>query len=140
MQIVCRKIYCTIFPSRIVRLKRKMNKANLVLHGIFFTIYFYRNFHRYSFVLYFSFLRDSLQLQHSTNLNIQRSQSTNRFAATSNTNIGTDDIYPTLDNIPNYTSNINASTSLSASASDSNYIENSNFYGKFEVFFLFNLF
>lgn len=71
-----------------------------------------------------SFVRDSLQLQHSTNLNIQRSQSTSRFGSTSNTSVGGDDVYSHVDSIPNYDDNsiAIASASASASASDSNYI------------------
>lgn len=74
-----------------------------------------------------SFLRDSLQLQHSTNLNIQRSQSTSRFGA-SNTNVTADEMYSHTDGVSNYDDNnipatsTSASASASASASDSNYI------------------
>lgn len=64
-----------------------------------------------------------MQLQHSTNLNIQRSQSTSRFGGASNTNIAaTDDVHSHADGVSNYDDNNIPATSTSASASDSNYI------------------
>lgn len=58
------------------------------------------------------FLRDSLQLQHTTNLNIQRSQSTQRFAG----NV-------TADNNCDHDPDVNVNPSL-------NYINPVNLWGK----------
>lgn len=104
--------------------------------------YFFNQLYRQNDVIFFpvfnfSYLHDSLQLQHSTNLNIQRSQSTHRFGNATNMIGENNQEHGCTDNAQTEDATRGNRSDLSASASDSNYMRNSNVWGKRFCFVLF---